>query len=124
MVGLNRVQLIGRLGKDPELRTTTTGRKVCTFNIAVNRRWRSESGDSKEATDWLLVETWGRLAEICKQYLKKGRMVYLEGRLRTDRYELEGEGRYHTRVIASQMQMLDRRMEEAEPVSEEEPEGE
>ena len=114
MPALNRVQLIGRLGRDPETRFIPTGRKVCTFSLAVNRRWKSKEGETREATDWFNVEAWGRLGEICQDYLNKGSLVYVEGRLQTDRYEQEGETRYFTKVIARHMQMLDRRPEEEE----------
>ncbi len=120
MPALNRVQLIGRLGKDPETRFTPTGKKVCRFSLAVDRRWKSSQGEAKEVTDWFNVEAWGRLGEVCQEYLGKGRLVFIEGRLRTDRYEHEGEPRYFTRVIANQMQMLDRPPEEEEEVLEEE----
>jgi single-strand DNA-binding protein len=118
MPALNKVQLIGYLGKDPETRFTAKGSKVAGFSLAVDRRWKSAEGESKEATDWFNIEAWGRLGEICQQYLHKGSLVYLEGRLRTDRYEQEGQTRYITKVVASQMQMLDRRPEEDEPVIE------
>jgi single-strand DNA-binding protein len=124
MPSLNRIQLIGRLGKDPEVRLTTTGKKVCTFSIAVSRRWKSSAGGDKESTDWFNVEAWGHLGEICKQYLHKGRLVFLEGQVRTDRYDHEGETRYFTKVIASQMQMLDRKAEELPTIEDEEPSGE
>jgi len=114
MPALNRVQLIGRLGRDPETRFIPTGRKVCTFSLAVNRRWKSKEGETREATDWFNVEAWGRLGEICQEYLNKGRLVFIEGRLQTDRYEQEGETRYFTKVIARHIQMLDRRPEEEE----------
>ena len=110
MPALNRVQLIGNLGKDPETRKTQKGNKVCSFSVAVNRRWKGSDGEAKEATDWFNIETWGHLAEICQQYLKKGNLVFLEGRLHTDRVEHEGEIRYFTKVIAMQMQILDRKM--------------
>ncbi len=119
MPGLNRVQLIGNLGKDPEARYTPTGSKLCTFSMAVNRRWKGRDGSAKEATDWFNIEAWGKLAEICNDYLHKGSLVYIEGRLQTDRYEHEGETRYFTKVIARTMQMLDRKPEE-EPAVEEE----
>ena len=119
MPALNRVQLIGRLGKDPETRFTTTGRKVCKFSLAVNRTWKTGEGEAKEATDWFNVEAWGRLGEVSQQYLTKGKLVFVEGRLQTDRYEHEGETRYFTKVVASQMQMLDRKPEEAEVMAEE-----
>jgi single-strand DNA-binding protein len=119
MPALNRVQLMGNLGKTPETRFTPTGHKVCSFTLAVNRRWKNREGEMKESTDWFNVVAWGRLGEICQQYLHKGSLVYLEGRLQTDRYEHEGETRYITKVIASHMQMLDRKPED-EPASEEE----
>jgi len=113
MAGLNRVQLIGYLGADPETRQTPSGRQVCTFSVAVTRRWKSD-GQSKEATDWFNVEAWGRLGEICQQYLGKGRLVFVEGRLQIDRVEQDGDTRYYTKIVASQMQMLDRKPEESE----------
>jgi single-strand DNA-binding protein len=111
MPGLNRVQLIGNLGKDPETRFTPKGSKVCSFSVAVNRSWKSD-GEIKEATDWFTVEAWGKLGEICQDYLSKGRLVFIEGRLQTDRYEQDGETKSFTKVVASQMQMLDRKPEE------------
>ena len=120
MPALNRVQLIGNLGKDPEVRYTPTGVKVCTFSMAVNRRWKGRDGAVKENTDWFNIEVWGKLGEVCQQYLHKGSLAYIEGRLQTDRYEHEGETRYFTKVIARTMQMLDRKPEE-EPALEEEP---
>jgi single-strand DNA-binding protein len=103
MPGLNLVQLIGHLGRDPEGRY---------------RRWTGSDGEPKEATDWFNVEAWGRLGEICHEYLAKGSLVYISGRLQTDRYEHEGNTRYFTKVIASQMQMLDRKEAQEEPVLE------
>lgn len=115
MPALNRVQLIGYLGKAPETRFTPKGSKVTSFSLAVTRRWKSANGETKEATDWFNIEAWGRLGEVCQQYLKKGSLVYLEGRLRTDRYEdKEGETRYFTKVIANAMQMLERKAAEEE----------
>lgn len=114
MPALNRVQLIGRLGKDPETRFTPTGKPVCHFSVAVTRRWKGSAGEPKEATDWFNVEAWARLAEVCQSYLGKGRLVFIEGRLQTDRYEHDGETRYYTKVIASQMQILERKPEEPE----------
>jgi len=117
MPALNRVQLIGNLGKDPETRFTPSGKKVCNFSLAVNRRFKSSEGEIKESTDWFNVEAWGRLGEFCQEYLSKGRLVYVEGRLQTDRYEQGGEIRYFTKVVISNMQILDRKHEE-EPVEE------
>lgn len=107
MVGLNRIQLIGRLGRDPELKNTPNGKKVCSFSMAVNRRWKDREGTSQEVTDWFNIEAWERLAEICGEYLKKGSLIFLEGRLQTDSYEENGSTRYFTKVITSQMQMLE-----------------
>jgi single-strand DNA-binding protein len=118
MPALNRIQLIGNLGKDPETRFTPTGRKVCTYTVAVSRSWKNSDGESQEATDWFTIEAWGHLGEICQDYLQKGRLVYLEGRLQTNRYEHEGEVRYYTKVVLQHMQMLDRRHDEDEPVLE------
>jgi single-strand DNA-binding protein len=116
MPALNRVQLIGRLGKDPESRFTPTGKKVTHFSLAVSQRWKS-AGEMKEFTEWVNVEAWGRLGEVCQQYLKKGSLVYLEGRLKTDRYEDKGETKYYTKIVALLMQMLERKSGEDEPVT-------
>ena len=97
------------------MRSLPSGKNVTSFSVAVNRHWRSADGENKEATDWFNVEAWGRLGEICKSYLHKASLVFIEGRLQTDRYEQQGEMRYFTKVIASAMQMLDRRSEEGEP---------
>jgi len=112
MPGLNRVQLIGRLGKDPETRFTQAGKKVCSFSVAVSRRWKNAAGETNKSTDWFNVDAWGRLGEICQSYLGKGRLVFVEGRLQIDRVEHEGDVRFYTKVIASEMQMLDRKPEE------------
>jgi single-strand DNA-binding protein len=117
---LNRVQLIGHLGKNPEVRTTAKGKKVSTFTLAVSRRWKNAAGEDKETTDWFNVEAWGHLGEVCKQYLHKGRLIFLEGQMRTDKYEHEGELRYFTKVVATQMQMLDRKAEDLPSVEGEE----
>ena len=108
MPALNRVQLIGRLGKDPSSRFTTTGKQVTTFSVAVSNRWKSQ-GETKEYTEWINVEAWGRLGEVCQEYLKKGSLIYLEGRLKTDKYEEGGESRFYTKVVALMMQMLDKK---------------
>lgn len=112
MPNLNRIQLIGRLGRDPEGKTIPSGSTFVVFPVAVDRRWKSRDGEARKETDWFHVEAWGKLGEICLKYLAKGRLVFLEGRLRTSRYEHEGETRYFTKVIASRMQMLDRPREE------------
>jgi len=114
MPALNRVQLIGYMGKDPESKFTPTGRKVAHFSIAVTQRWKT-GAESKEYTEWFNIEAWSRLGEVCQQYLRKGSLVYIEGRLKTDKYEDRGETKYFTKVVALAMQMLDRKPSE-EPV--------
>ena len=108
MPNLNRVQIIGRLGKDPEARTTKNGSAVVSFPVAVDRMWKSRDGESRKETDWFTVDAWGKIGQICQKFLGKGRLVYIEGRLLTQRWENEGEVRYFTKVVASSMQMLDR----------------
>ena len=108
MPALNRVQLIGYLGRDPDVRTIPTGQKVSNFSVGVTRRWKS-GNENKEATDWFNVEVWGRLGELSQQYLKKGSLVYVEGRLKTDKYEDKGETKYFTKVVALSLQFLDRK---------------
>jgi single-strand DNA-binding protein len=109
MPALNRVQLIGRLGRDPEGKFTPTGKKVVHFSVAISNRWKSKEGETKEYTEWVNIEVWGRLGEVCQEYLKKGSLVFLEGRLKTDKYEDKGETKYFSKVVALSMQMLDRK---------------
>jgi len=122
MPALNRVQLIGNLGRDPEARFTANGKKYAIFSVAVNRSWKSADGEKQEATDWFTINAWGKLGEICLQYLKKGRLVFVEGRLQTDRWEDKDSGETHSRifVVAQTMQILDRKPDEADVVAEEE----
>lgn len=115
MPALNRVQLIGNLGRDPETKFTPTGKKVCHFSIAVSNRWKDKSGEMKENTEWVNIEAWGRLGEVCQEYLKKGSLIFLEGRLKTDKYDSNGETKYFTKVVAQTLQFLDRK-EKEEPV--------
>ena len=115
MPALNRVQLIGYLGKDPESKFTPTGKKVTHFSVAISNRWRNKDGEAKEYTEWVNIEAWGRLGEVCNEYLKKGSLVFVEGRLKTDRFEDKGDTRYFTKIVALAMQMLDRKPSE-EPV--------
>ncbi|MFZ5818384.1 MAG: single-stranded DNA-binding protein [Chloroflexota bacterium] len=123
MPALNRVQLIGYLGKDPEGRFTPTGKKVTHFSMAITQRWKSQ-GEAKEYTEWVNVEAWGRLGEVCQEYLKKGSLVYVEGRLKTDRYEDKGETKYYTKVVALALQFLDRKPAEEPVMTVEEEAGE
>jgi len=109
--GLNKVMVIGHLGKDPEMRYTPSGRPVTTFSVAVSRSWNTADGERRTETEWFNIVAWGNLAEICKQYLHKGQQVYIEGRLQTRRWQ-DKEGQKHTsvEVVANEMMMLgDRR---------------
>lgn len=122
MPALNRVQLIGYLGKDPETRFTPTGKKVTTFSIAVTQHWKS-GGEAKEYTEWVNIEAWGRLGEIAQEYMHKGSLVYLDGRLKTDKYEEKGETKFFTKVVALTIQMLDRKSTDEPVMSVEEDPG-
>ena len=106
--GVNKVILVGNLGGDPEMRHTGSGTAITTINIATSESWTDkQSGEKQERTEWHRVKLFGRLAEIAGDYLKKGRQVYIEGSLRTDKYtDKAGVERYSTDVIASEMQML------------------
>jgi len=105
--GLNKVQIIGHLGKEPEMRYTPSGKPVTTFSVAVSRSWNSADGERHSETEWFNVVAWGNLAEICKTYLTKGQQVYIEGRLQTRRWD-DKEGVKHTsvEVVANEMMML------------------
>ncbi len=105
--GLNKVMIIGRLGRDPELRYTPSGRAVTTFTVATTRSWNTSSGERRTATEWFNVVAWGSLAEICKQLLSKGTQVYIEGRLHTRKWEDEnGVRHYRTEIVANEMVVL------------------
>ncbi len=108
--GLNKVMIIGNLGRDPEMRYTPSGKPVTSFSVAVSRSWVKPEGERTETTDWFNVVAWGRLAEICSQYLAKGSMVYVEGRLETRSWEAEnGQKHFRTEVVASDVNILDKR---------------
>jgi single-strand DNA-binding protein len=112
---LNKVQLTGRLGADPEMRFTPQGHAVTTFRVASNRSWRSSDGEAHEDTEWFRVVAWNKLAEICNQFLTKGTRVYIEGRLQTRQWQdQEGQMRHSTEVIANDMIMLDTRRDISE----------
>jgi len=107
---LNKVQLIGNLTRDPELRYTPTGAAVCTIGLATNRSWVMESGEKKEETEFHRVVAWNKLAELCSQLLTKGRKIYVEGRLRTNQWQgQEGTKHYTTEVVIEDMIILDSR---------------
>lgn len=105
--GLNKVMLIGRLGKDPELKYTEKGTAYCNFSIATDESYKDENGNKIDRTEWHSIVTWRKLAEICQQYLKKGSKIYCEGKLQTDSYEKDGIKRYSTKIVMTDMTMLD-----------------
>ncbi len=108
MASVNKVIVVGNLGKDPETRFMPDGKAVCNFSVATTDTWKDKvTGEKKEATEWHRVSSFGRLAEICGEYLKKGSQVYIEGKLRTRKWQdKEGQDRYTTEIIADAMQML------------------
>ena len=108
--GLNKVMIIGNVGREPELRFTSTGKPVTSFSVAVSRRWVDSKNERREETEWFNVVAWGNLAEICSQYVNRGRQVYVEGRLQTRSWDDDqGQRQYRTDVIASEVTILSRR---------------
>ncbi len=114
MASVNKVILVGRLGKDPEIRSTPNGSTVAKFSIATDERYTDRNGEKQERTEWHNIAAWGKLAEICGQYLRKGKLVYIEGSIRTDTWDDKetGQKRNRTEIVANRMQMLDRRGDE------------
>jgi len=108
---VNKVILVGRLGKDPELRSIPSGTSVAKFSLATDERFTDKNGDKQERTEWHNIVVWGKLAEICGQYLRKGKLVYIEGSIRTDSWDDKETGvkKYRTEIIANTMQMLDKK---------------
>lgn len=107
MAGLNKIIIIGNLGRDPEMRYTPSGAAVTNFSVAVSRNYKTADGEQREETEWFNVSCWNRLAETANQYLSKGKQVYIEGRLKTRSYQDQnGEKRFSLDVTASEMQML------------------
>jgi len=107
---VNKVTLIGNLGKDPEVRYTGSGVAVATFSVATNESWKDADGNPQERTEWHNIVAWRKLAEICGQYLKKGGKIYLEGRLQYRTYDdKNGVKRYVTEIVMNEMVMLDSR---------------
>ena len=104
---LNKVMLIGNLGKDPELKYTPSGVAVATFSMATSEQWKDQDGNAQERTEWHNIVAWRKLAEIVGEYLKKGKKVYIEGKLQTRNYEKDGVKRYVTEIVADQLIMLD-----------------
>jgi single-strand DNA-binding protein len=109
---LNKVLIIGRLGRDPEMRYTPSGRPVTTFSVGTSRSWNTSDGERRSETEWFNVVAWGNLAEICNQHLTKGQLVYVEGRLQTRQWEdQQGNRHTNTEIVANEMIMLENRRE-------------
>jgi single-strand DNA-binding protein len=109
MANLNKVMIIGNVGSDPEMRFTPNGNPVTSFRVATNRVYTTPEGERKQETDWFTVVTWNKLAEQCNQFLSKGRLVYVEGRLHNRSWEgQDGQKRYRTEIIANRVTFLDR----------------
>lgn len=109
MANLNKVMIIGNVGSDPEMRFTPNGNPVTSFRVATNRVYTTPEGERKQETDWFTVITWNKLAEQCNQFLAKGRLVYVEGRLHNRSWEgQDGQKRFRTEVIANRVTFLDR----------------
>jgi len=108
--GLNKVMIIGNLGKDPEMKYTVSGKPITTFSVAVGRSYRSAEGENRDETEWFRVVAWDKLAETCNQYLHKGSKVYIEGRLQTRTWkDTNGADQRMVEVVANEMMMLDGR---------------
>ena len=105
-MSVNKVILVGILGRDPEARYTAAQQPICSFAVATSRRYKDKEGNTQEQTEWHNISMFGKLAEIGNQYLKKGSQVYLEGRLQTNKSEKDGQTRYFTQIVADQMTML------------------
>jgi single-strand DNA-binding protein len=109
MPSLNKVMIIGNVGTEPEMRFIASGKPVTTFSVATNRIYSGADGERKEETEWFNIVVWNKLAELCNQFLGKGRLVYIEGRLRTRSWEgQDGQKHYRTELIAEQVTFLDK----------------
>lgn len=107
MSGVNKVIIIGNLGRDPELRHTANGTSVANFSVATSERFKRANGEFEERVEWHNISVWGNLAELCEKYLRKGSKVYVEGRIQTDEFEKDGEKRKFTKIIGQTVQFLD-----------------
>ena len=111
--GLNKVMVIGNLGRDPEMRYTPSGKPVTSFSVATSRSWVTTDGERREATEWFNVVSWGNLAEICNQHLRKGSRVYVEGHLQTRSWDdAEDQKHFRTELVANEMIVLESRLDE------------
>lgn len=107
MASLNKVQFIGNLGKDPELKNLPTGQQVCKFSLAMSEKWKGKDGQMQEKTEWANIVVWGKLAGLCSQYLSKGRQCYVEGKFTTRSWDnKEGVKQYSTEIVAHEIKFL------------------
>jgi len=121
MASLNKVMIIGNVGNDPEMRFTPNGNPVASFRVATNRIYTTPEGERRQETDWFTVVTWNKLAEQCNQFLSKGRLVYVEGRMHNRSWESQdGQKRYRTEVVANRVTFLDRQASAPLPEEKEE----
>jgi single-strand DNA-binding protein len=116
---INKFIGIGRIGKDPEIRKTQQGKAIASFSIACSESWRDKEGNKQERTEWVNCTAFDKLGEICGKYLTKGKQVYIEGRLQTDKYDKDGQTHYSTKVVVAEMKMLGDKSgdEKAKPVA-------
>ena len=110
-MAVNKFIGIGNLGRDPEMRFMPDGKAVCNFSIAISEKYKDKSGESKEVTEWVNIALFGKLAEIAGEYLKKGSKVYVEGKMKTEKYSKDGIDRYTTKIIGEKMEMLSSKSE-------------
>ena len=109
MASLNKVLLIGNVGKDPEIKTFASGNKVASITLATTERYKDRNGEQKEETEWHSVQAFGKLADVVERFVHKGSLLYLDGKIRTRSYEADGRTMYRTEILADHIQMLDRR---------------
>jgi len=109
MASLNKVTLIGNVGKDPEIKTFASGNKVANITLATSERYKDRNGEQKEETEWHSVQAFGKLADVVERFVHKGSLLYLDGKIRTRSYEADGRTMYRTEILADHIQMLDRR---------------
>jgi single-strand DNA-binding protein len=116
---INKAILVGRLGRDPEVRYTTSGTPVANFSLATDEFWNDQSGERQRRTEWHRIVVWSRLAEICQKYLRKGSLIYIEGRIQTQEWDdRDGNRRRTTEIVAREMKMLGPRSDEMGPTGE------
>lgn len=122
---INKVHLIGNTGKDPEIRTLQSGKKVASFSLATSETWKDHSGEKQTETQWHNIKAWGNLAEVAEKYIRKGQLLYVEGKVTYSSYDdRDGNKRYITEIIASNLQMLGKKADEIKHEPKDEPKTE